>query len=92
MIKLPEKCLRNKPYCQPIAQLQSDGPCKTFICVGLNEPFVRKVEDDYLTKCVTGTDGVDNIDNCDDRDLTDEMSVIAQALSVIANMRENEKK
>lgn len=91
MIILPERCLREDDTCEPLSQIASDDSPKTFICIGINDPLNREVERDYLTKCVKSMHGVDQRDNCDERDLIDEMSVIAQLFSAVANRKYNEE-
>lgn len=86
-IKLPDKCLRNKNDCTPIAQIESN--CKTsYSCCGLNDGTLREIEQDKFTVCFHN-DIIDEYSHWDRRDITDMLSVLAQALSVDANMENN---
>lgn len=89
MIKLPEKCLRDYNDCEPLAQLKADG-FDDFICIGLNNGKTRKIKNDIFRKCDKGLE-IDTEFDCDYRDLTDEISVIGQALSIKENMKANKE-
>lgn len=91
MIELPDICMRGKDSCQPIALLQADDDNIDFHCIGLNGGSTREYAQDYLTKCIKTEQGIDMEDDCDKRDLIDEMSITAQALSVLENMEYNDK-
>lgn len=80
MINLPEKCLRGKKTCEPLAQIESD--CGTsFICCGENDGTERKVEQDKYTICWKSEE-IDTEDHVDKFDIMDTISVLAQGLSV----------
>lgn len=87
-IQLPDKCLRDYDCCKPLAQVASDTG-KSFNCCGLNDGSRRVVEQDKFTLCFENGK-VSEESHCDRRDLTDFLSVIAQALSVDANMEYND--
>ena len=83
-ISLPEKCLRNRDDCQPLAQIESD--CReSFICCGLNDPSKRTILVDRFRVCWKN-DVIDELSDWDERDIKDTMSVLTQALSVDANL------
>ena len=83
---VPNKCLRKYDYCSPLAQVESD--CGTsFSCCGTNDGSHRAIEQDRFTLCFENGH-VSEESYCDRRDLTDHLSVIAQALCVDANMEE----
>lgn len=86
-IERPDRCLRQRTDCVPLACVASDD-MTTYICVGANDGTTRVHQQDCYRKCVTSP-GVETIEDCDQRDLTDEMSVIAQALSTLENMKAN---
>lgn len=85
MLYYPESCPRGLTDCEPIAQLRSDEEPITFYCVGRNDGTTRQVEQDCFRHCHKSAEGVDRLENCDRRDLTDDLSVIAQALSMLEN-------
>lgn len=90
MINLPEKCLRNETNCSPLSQVVSD--CKTsFICCGHNDGTNRSFPDDRFRLCWVNQN-IDDISDFDERDIKDTISVMAQALSADANMKNNEEK
>lgn len=84
MIVLPDECLRGL-NCQPYAQIQSTCG-ESFICCGANSPEERTVQQDEFRVCWKN-DSFDEMSDWDRRDLTDTISVMAQALSVDANIR-----
>ena len=86
MICLPDKCMRGKNDCSPLSNIVSDDDDNghSFICVGENNPETRTVKEDIYTLC-TKTEYVDDICNLDYRDIVDQVSVMARALSVIEN-------
>lgn len=86
MIILPAKCLRNWDDCVPFGQIAADDHL-SFYCVGKNDGTNRQCEDDKYRHCFKN-DVIDRFEDCDRRDLIDELSVIAQALSVIENGEE----
>ncbi len=88
-IHLPERCLRGRDDCQPLSLLASDEDT-SFVCCGHSDPESRTVEQDRFRVCWKN-DMVDEMGDYDERDMKDTMSVLAQALSVDENMRENEK-
>lgn len=87
-IERPERCLRGLGDCSPLAQLASDCG-SSFICVGENDGTSRVHAQDLYRKCDVA-EGAESMADCDQRDLTDELSVIAQALSLIENAKANE--
>lgn len=90
MIILPEKCLRCLKDCEPLAQIESDDK-SSFICVGKNDGTTRKVNQDKYRLCWHNEE-TDEMHDYDQRDLTDQASVIIQALSVIENGKESRRK
>ncbi len=84
MIKLPEKCLREKTNCNPYAQIEADDH-GSFICCGIHDGTINKVLQDEYTLCFKN-DSIDSITLNDKRDLTHSASVIIQALSVIEEL------
>ena len=90
-IHLPEKCLRLRCDCSPLAQLAADEPTDQdgepldFICVGKNDGSDRTMPQDEYTLCWKSKH-IDDRTHWDKRDLTDTASVIVQALSVIGNL------
>lgn len=89
MIKLPDKCLRKRDNCEPLAQIESDNG-KSFICCGLNDGSTRQEPQDIFTHCWVNGD-IDDETDWDKRDITDTISVFAQTLSVYENMEENKR-
>ena len=87
-ITLPDKCLRDRTDCEPLAQISSD--CGTsFFCCGHNDGTTRDVKEDRFTLCFKN-ELIDEMGHWCERDIKDQMSVMAQALSVDENMRNNE--
>lgn len=80
---LPDSCPRGLSCCSPLSQIVSDSG-ETFICAGENDGSDRSEPMDVFTLC-TKSATVDRREHVDRRDLTDQLSVIAQALSVLAN-------
>ena len=87
MIKLPEKCLRGRCDCEPLAQLESDCG-QSFICCGRNDGTERTEPGDEFTMCFKNN-SCDERGFWDRRDITDHISVMAQALSIDANLEAN---
>jgi len=87
-IQLPEKCLRNLTNCQPLAQIVSDDGT-SFFCCGHNDGSDREVSCDKFTLCFKN-EAIDEMGHWCERDIKDQMSVMAQALSVDENMKNNE--
>ena len=85
-------CFRCRTDCTPLANLSSDdpsdGPPNSFVCVGVNRPQDRAIQQDRFTLCWKNK-AVDERGHWDKRDLLDTMSVIAQALSTDENIRVN---
>jgi len=88
MITLPKECLRGRDDCEPLSQVKSDDKT-SFICCGMNDGTERTVEQDCFTMCWKNQD-IDTRDFWDKRDITDTISVMAQALSIDANIENNE--
>ena len=84
-IYLPEKCLRGRSDCRPLSQVAADDET-SFFCCGANDIATRKVPDDAFTLCFKNDD-IDERTNWDRRDMLDQASVIAQALSIDENSR-----
>lgn len=82
---LPEKCLRGRSDCKPLAQIQSDCGV-SFICVGHNLEKDRKYKQDIFRHCWKNEE-IDEDNDWDKRDFLDTISVMSQALSVDENMR-----
>lgn len=83
-IYLPDKCLRQRTDCTPYSQIQSD--CKvSFICCGVSDPSTRTVAQDNFRLCWKNS-VIDEMTDWDKRDLLDTMSVMAQTLSIDANI------
>jgi len=81
MIFLPDKCIRGYDYCTPLSLIDSyDGT--SFFCCGENDGSKRKLEQDKYTLCFKNSD-MDTETHNDKRDLTHQLSVIAQALAII---------
>lgn len=81
MFYLPEKCLRDRGDCQPLAQIAST--CGTsFYCCGKNDSSTRTVEQNKYTVCFKGQYR-DSISGNDKRDLTHNAAVLIQALAII---------
>lgn len=85
-ITLPERCPRGLTCCHPLAQVMSDSG-ESFVCAGDNDGSDRTEPGDVMTLCVRSAQ-VDERTHVDERDLADQGSVIAQALSIIANRRD----
>jgi len=82
---LPEKCLRGRSDCSPLAQIESDCG-NSFCCCGRNDGTTRKVVGDEFRVCWKNSE-VDELGDWDKRDITDTISVLAQALSIDENMK-----
>jgi len=87
MIYLPEKCLRNKDDCKPLAQIESTNH-KSFVCCGHSDKKSRTIKRDKFRLCWKN-EYVDEIGDYDEIDLTDTLSVIAQALSIDRHIKDN---
>lgn len=83
-ITLPEKCLRNLNDCNPLAQICSDNG-NSFICCGKNDGRTRKIKQDEFRHCWVNSE-IDELSDWDRRDISDTLSVLAQALSIDANI------
>lgn len=86
MIVLPDECLRGLD-CEPYAQIKSRCG-ESFICCGLNSPEERTFPQDKFRVCWKNSE-IDDMSDWDRRDLIDTISVMAQALSVDANIEVN---
>ena len=87
-ICLPEKCLRDRNDCEPLAQIQSDCG-SSFWCCGRNDGATRKIERDEFRVCWKNEE-IDEMSDWDKRDITDTISILAQALSIDENIKDNE--
>jgi hypothetical protein len=87
-LSLPDKCLRDRSDCEPLAQIASDNG-KSFICCGLNDQETRSYPHDEFRHCWKNQ-VIDERTDWDRRDITDTISVLAQALSIKANMEQEE--
>jgi hypothetical protein len=85
MIELPEKCLRSRDDCEPLAQIQSDDET-SFFCCGHSSIKSREIEQDRFRLCFKNKQIDDMTDN-DEADMHDLMSVVAQALSADTHMQ-----
>ena len=85
-LRTPEKCLRGLEDCQALAQIESDDG-GSFICCGASDEDSRTLKRDRFRFCWKN-DTIDQRDDLDERDVKDTISVLAQALSVDANMKE----
>lgn len=85
MIILPEKCPRGFTSCLPLSQILADDTIGGFICCGENDGTIREVEQDKYSLCFK-SETTDTHQHYDKRDLTHEMSVIAQALAIIEEL------
>lgn len=83
-INLPDRCLRDRGDCRPLAQVASEG-LESFICCGHNMAVSRSIPTDRFRVCWKN-DQVDELSDWDERDMKDTISVLAQALSVDENM------
>jgi hypothetical protein len=89
MIKLQGDCIRGEEDCEAYALIVSD--CKeSFVCCGENDGTRRKVEQDKYTFCFKNAE-IDEMSHYDEVDLADQMSVIAQSLSIINHVKANEE-
>lgn len=83
-IELPSRCPRSFVHCHPLAQIISD--CETtFICCGNSDKNTRRIEQDKFRVCYK-SHFVDDISDLDETDITDTISVLAQALSIYKKM------
>jgi len=88
MIKLQGGCIRGEDDCESYAHIVSD--CGgSFVCCGENDGTRRKLERDKYTFCFKNAE-IDEMSHYDEIDLADQMSVIAQSLSIINHIRSNE--
>jgi len=78
---LPEKCLRGKKTCQPLAQIAAEGNV-SFFCCGENDAEQRFVAQDKYTFCFHGPHR-DTTSYNDKRDLVHNAAVLLQALAII---------
>jgi len=81
MTFLPDKCIRGHDYCAPLSLIESDDG-DSFFCCGENDGSNRELEQDKYTLCFKNMD-MDIEHHNDKRDLTHQLSVIAQALAII---------
>ena len=91
MIYLPEKCLRDRKDCKPLAQIHSDGKKMSFVCCGDVRKRDRAIPQDRFRVCWKNSH-VDEMGEYDFRDLTDTVSVLSQAISVDVNRQQNRGK
>lgn len=87
-IRLPDGCPRGRLDCEALARIEADDR-SSFICMGENDGSTRSWPDDFLRLCVISAEGVDSIQDLDRRDVADQLSVMAQAMSVVANREAN---
>jgi len=83
-IKLPDECQRHRGDCTPLSQIVSDD-ASSFICCGHNHE--RLVPGDRFRVCWFN-DTIKEMSDWSERDIKDTLSVLVQALSADANMRE----
>ncbi len=88
MHALPKVCSRGRNDCQPLSNMIADSIEMDFICVGKNDGTTRVHGQDKYRLCKKSQD-CDTMYDYDKRDLTDELYIIAKALSVIENMKYN---
>ena len=84
-ITLPQLCPRSLTDCEPLAQILVDDGVG-FVCCGHNDSTTRRVKNDRFRVCFRN-EVIDEMVDWDERDIKDHISVLAQALSVDANMR-----
>jgi len=80
-IFLPDKCIRGYKTCTPLSLIEADDG-SSFFCCGENDGSDRELEQDEYTLCFKNSD-MDIEHHNDKRDLTHQLSVIAQALAII---------
>ena len=83
-IDLPQGCSRGRSDCEALASVDADDR-SSFICMGETDGTTRSWPGDRFRLCVVSAEGVDSIQDLDGRDVADQLSVMAQAMSVIAN-------
>ena len=83
-LALPDGCPRGRSDCEALARVEADDG-SSFICMGENDGSTRSHPGDRLRLCILSAEGVDSIQDLDLRDTADQMSVMAQAMSVVAN-------
>ncbi len=88
-IELPKLCPRSLTDCQPLAQILVDDK-EEFVCCGHNDGKTRVMKNDRFRVCFRNEE-LDEMVDWDQRDIIDHISVLAQALSVDANIRNNEE-
>jgi len=81
--------MRGRKDCRPIANIVSDEEPLTFICCGENDGKTREYQQDKYRICIKDRCSYGTRQDVDKRDIIDEMSVLAQALSVIENTELN---
>ncbi len=86
-LELPQVCPRSLTDCEPLAQILVDDE-PGFVCCGHNDGKTRATEQDRFRVCFRNG-VIDEMVDWDERDIKDHISVLAQALSVDANMRNN---
>lgn len=80
-------CIRGEVDCESYAQIVSN--CGgSFVCCGENDGTRRKLKQDKYTFCFKNSE-IDEMSHYDEVDLTDQLSVIAQALSIINHTKAN---
>lgn len=87
-MRYPERCLRNRTDCQPLAQIEADSG-ESFVCCGdrLGDPTMWAVPQDRFTHCLKTQDGVDQMQHMDRYDLDSKLYVLSRAL-VMDDLRE----
>lgn len=81
-LQYPQRCLRGLKTCRPYGQIESSGDNPSFICCGKNDGSMCPIPQDVYTLCFHG-ENRDDMTFHDRRDLTDQMYVIAWAMSHI---------
>ncbi len=81
MMRYPERCLRGRSDCQPLAQMEADTG-ESFVCCGerTNDPLERTVPQDRFTHCWKTLDGVDEMQHMDRYDMDSTIYVLSRAL------------
>ena len=84
MIKLPDKCLRERTNCDPYAQIAADNN-ESFFCCGVHDGSINKLLQDKYTVCFKGPHD-DDVSLYDKRDLIHNASVLIQAIAIIEEL------
>lgn len=100
-LNLPPKCWRNRADCEPLHMIDAAPPDiteeqfftfdyepRSFVCAGCVAESNRAIPQDAYRVCWKN-DEVDEMGEYDEQDLTHLISVVAQALAVIATRRVN---